>query len=72
MSHWDEIMKANRAGVARVLAAVKSGEVDEVDFERLSNFCMVALMMQRKLGEVKYREAARAAEIASLFREVGK
>ena len=65
-------MQANRAGVTRVLNAVRDGTVDELDLERLNNFCMIALMMQKKLGEVKYREAARAAEIASLFREVGK
>lgn len=69
MNHWETVMKANRAGVTRVLAAVKAGKVDEEDFERLRNFCMIALMMQGKLGEVRYREAARAAEIASLFRE---
>ncbi len=72
MSHWDDVMKANRAGVVRVLDAVRAGTVDELDLERLNNFCMIALMMQKKLGEVKYREAARTAEIASLFREVGK
>lgn len=72
MSHWDEVMRANRLGVVRVLNAVTAGTVDELDLERLNNFCMIALIMQKKLGEVKYREAARAAEIASLFREVGK
>lgn len=66
-SMWQQKVDAQRAGVSRTLLSIENGELDMADFEKLSNFCMTALVVMEEVGAGKWSAAKVRAEMLDLL-----
>lgn len=44
---WQAVVDGNRIGIAQVLAGIRSGEVDELELEKLQNFVQFSLALMQ-------------------------
>lgn len=65
---WQTQVDATRAGVMKTIRAIKAGEVDELDIERLQNFCLFSLALMQAEGSKKWARAKLNAELMSLMK----
>lgn len=65
---WPSIRLTYRRRVFDTLNKIENGSVSQDDFDKLRNFCAVALMLMGKVQEPVWRKAERDAEIAAWLR----
>lgn len=65
---WASIRLTYRQRVFATLDKIEEGSVSQEDFDKLRNFCAVALMLMGKVQEPVWRKAEREAEIAAWLR----
>jgi len=63
-----------RTGIRRTIAPIlyklrKDGEVDEIDLDRLQNYCMTMLMVLSKITPGTLDNAMRDAELAGFLHD---
>ena len=66
--YWQAKVDSTRTGVMKTIRAIKAGEVDEQDVERLQNFCLFALALMQAEGSKKWALAKMNAELMSLMK----
>lgn len=67
---WSHTRKDYRLGVTKALDAIRQGSIEELDLDKLHNFCMVALMLMSKVQEPVWRKSEKDAEIAGLLHKI--
>lgn len=65
---WRAQVDATRSGVMRVLHDIETGTVDELELEKLHNFCLFALALMQAEGPQKWARAKVNAELMSLMK----
>jgi len=68
--HWAELRRLYRVKVTKVLQDIRNGSVDELDLDKLHNFCMDSLVLMSKVPESVWRKAEKDAQIAGLLQEI--
>lgn len=66
--HWQAQVDGTRIGVLKAIRSIKAGEVDEVELEKLQNFCLFALALMQAEGSKKWARAKLNAELMSLMK----
>ena len=67
---WAELRKHYRLNVNRVLNDIRSGEIDELDLDKLHNFCQDCFMLMAKVPMAVWRKAEKDASLADLLKDV--
>lgn len=67
---WAELRKHYRVSVVRVLNNIREGTVDELDLDKLHNFCMDSLFLMSKVPMAVWRKAEKDANLAGLLKEI--
>ena len=67
---WPDKVRACRAGIAKALRDIESGELDMAEFEKLNNFCQIALALMLDAGSPAWGRARVKAEWAAYAEEV--
>lgn len=68
--HWAELRRLYRVKVSKALQDIRDGSVEEIDLDKLHNFCMDSLMLMSKVPEAVWRKAEKDAQIAGLLQEI--
>lgn len=66
---WKARVDHTRTEVMRTVRSIRSGTVDEEDFEKLQNFLLFALALMQAEGPKKWELAKLNAELMSLMKE---
>lgn len=69
-TEWAELRKHYRVNVTRVLNDIGKGEIDEMDLDKLHNFCQDCFILMSKVPMAVWRKAEKEAELASLLKDV--
>lgn len=67
-AQWAALRMSMRADLTQILRGIENGEVTEIDFAKLNNFCMVALALLSKVEKRTWEAALKQAEISALLR----
>lgn len=65
---WQAQVDATRMGVMQAIRAIQSGTIDEIELEKLQNFCLFALALMQAEGSKKWARAKLNAELMSLMK----
>ena len=66
---WQAVIDGNRIGIAKVFESIRSGEVDELEFEKLQNFVQFSLALMQLSGPTKWAQAKMNAEMMNYLKE---
>jgi hypothetical protein len=65
---WQAIIDGNRIGISKVFESIRSGEVDELELEKLQNFVQFSLALMQLSGPNKWARAKLNAEIMNYMK----
>jgi hypothetical protein len=65
---WQAIIDGNRIGITNVIRAIRNGEVDELELEKLNNFVQFSLALMQLSGPDKWARAKLNAEIMNYMK----
>ena len=65
---WQAIIDGNRIGISKVFESIRSGEVDELELEKLNNFVQFSLALMQLSGPDKWARAKLNAEIMNYMK----
>ena len=65
---WQAIIDGNRIGISKVFESIRSGEVDELELEKLQNFVQFSLALMQLSGPDKWARAKLNAEIMNYMK----
>jgi hypothetical protein len=65
---WQAIIDGNRIGITNVIKAIRNGEVDELELEKLQNFVQFSLALMQLSGPDKWARAKLNAEIMNYMK----
>jgi hypothetical protein len=66
---WQAVIDGNRIGIKHVMDNIRSGEVDELELEKLQNFVQFALALMQLSGPNKWAQAKMNAEMMNYLKE---
>lgn len=61
--HWQAQVDGTRIGVMAALKAIEAGSIDELELEKLHNFCLFALTLMQLEGDKKWARAKLNVEL---------
>jgi len=67
---WQAVIDGNRIGIAKVFESIRSGEVDEIELEKLQNFVQFALALMQLSGPDKWARAKMNAEMMNYIKSI--
>jgi hypothetical protein len=67
---WQAIIDGNRIGIAKVFESIRSGEVDELELEKLNNFVQFSLALMQLSGPDKWARAKMNAEMMNYIKSI--
>lgn len=62
-SYWQAQVNGNRIGVMAALKAIEAGSIDELELEKMHNFCLFALSLMELEGDKKWARAKLNAKL---------
>jgi len=65
---WQAQVDAVRSGVMAALRDIRAGTVDELELDKLQNFCLFALALMQAEGPKKWALAKVNAELMSMMK----
>lgn len=65
---WQAQVDAVRTGIMQVMRDIRTGTVDELDLDKLQNFCLFSLALMQAEGPRKWARAKVNAELMSLMK----
>jgi hypothetical protein len=65
---WQAVIDGNRIGIAKVFESIRSGEVDEIELEKLQNFVQFSLALMQLSGSTKWARAKMNAEMMNYIK----
>lgn len=68
-AQWAALRMVMRKDLVQILRGIENGEVTEMDFAKLNNFCMVSLALLSKVEQRTWDAAFKQAEISALLRD---
>jgi len=67
---WQAVIDGNRIGIAKVFESIRSGEVDEIELEKLQNFVQFSLALMQLSGSTKWARAKMNAEMMNYIKSI--
>jgi hypothetical protein len=67
---WQAIIDGNRIGIAKVFESIRSGEVDDIELEKLQNFVQFSLALMQLSGPDKWARAKMNAEMMNYIKSI--
>jgi hypothetical protein len=67
---WQAVIDGNRIGIAKVFESIRSGEVDEIELEKLQNFVQFSLALMQLSGPDKWARAKMNAEMMNYIKSI--
>jgi len=67
---WQAVIDGNRIGIAKVFESIRSGEVDELELEKLQNFVQFSLALMQLSGSTKWARAKMNAEMMNYIKSI--
>jgi len=65
---WEAVINGNRIGISKVFDSIRSGEVDELELEKLQNFVQFSLALMQLSGPDKWARAKLNAEMMNYMK----
>lgn len=65
---WQAVINGNRIGISKVFESIRSGEVDELELEKLQNFVQFSLALMQLSGPDKWARAKMNAEMMNYMK----
>jgi len=65
---WEAVINGNRIGISKVFESIRSGEVDELELEKLQNFVQFSLALMQLSGPDKWARAKMNAEMMNYMK----
>jgi len=65
---WEAVINGNRIGISKVFDSIRSGEVDELELEKLQNFVQFSLALMQLSGPDKWARAKMNAEMMNYMK----
>jgi hypothetical protein len=65
---WEAVINGNRIGISKIFESIRSGEVDELELEKLQNFVQFSLALMQLSGPDKWARAKMNAEIMNYMK----
>jgi hypothetical protein len=65
---WEAVINGNRIGISKVFESIRSGEVDELELEKLQNFVQFSLALMQLSGPDKWARAKLNAEMMNYMK----
>jgi hypothetical protein len=65
---WESVINGNRIGISKVFESIRSGEVDELELEKLQNFVQFSLALMQLSGPDKWARAKMNAEMMNYMK----
>jgi len=65
---WEATINGNRIGISKVFESIRSGEVDELELEKLQNFVQFSLALMQLSGPDKWARAKMNAEMMNYMK----
>jgi hypothetical protein len=65
---WEAVINGNRIGISKVFESIRSGEVDELELEKLQNFVQFSLALMQLCGPDKWARAKMNAEMMNYMK----